>query len=117
MPTQIERMQVFYLALDGQAESIGENKLFKGYVSKVYKELKLPMGSYSRMLTQLQQMGCISILRRGARDTQSEWLLHTPPTEELYDTTDFDRPPAGTTIVKRVEELERKVQQLERRIR
>jgi len=59
-------------------------RLYKGHPTKLFEALGLPSPYYGKALSNLETMGCVTRLRRGARNAQSEIALHKRPTIEDF---------------------------------
>ena len=108
-PQVLEIAQAFYAALEKQSK----DKQFRGYTTREYKNMGLPIGYYTRVKAVLEQMGCIVVEKIGARNTPSEWWLLGAPTQELYDSTDFAwHSTPYQLLVQRIEVLEQQMKGL-----
>ena len=86
-PLVLEYAQKFYAALESQSK----DKQYRGYATREYKNMGLPMSYYTKVKTVLEEMGCIEVEKIGKRATPSVWWLIGAPTQELYDATEFTR--------------------------
>lgn len=77
-------MQRFYAALDAAAAPSGDTRVYKGHPTKLVDAMKLPAPYYSKLMRDLERMGCLTRVRRGARNAESEIVLHKPPTQEDF---------------------------------
>lgn len=58
--------------------------VFRGHTTKVFKSLSLPDPYYPRIMTYLAEMGCITQVARGSRNSLSVLVLHKKPTEDAF---------------------------------
>jgi hypothetical protein len=71
------------LEADSQKEVIDgiEIKVFRGPLVQTFKSLGVSQVYYSKSIAGLTSLGCITLLRRGARSSPSIVALHHPPHE------------------------------------
>lgn len=85
MNTDFKYTIEFYRLLEGQAdkEIIDgiELTVFKGALTKVFMGLGVSQSYYSKIMPALKDLGCITILKRGARGVDSLVALHHAPDE------------------------------------
>jgi len=117
-------------------------KLWKGFIGQTARELDIPRGMEQKIIKPLTEMGCLEVLTRGVGPHPSILVLRHAPTEDLW--VGEDRAPVGLTrratfatmvadvenikrslggvnlaealiaLDQRLEQLERKVKQLQR---
>jgi hypothetical protein len=91
VPTLLENLTRFYDALDERAiEAEDGTRIFKGHTTVVARELDPPITSshYSHIRRHLLAMDCVGKMQAGARNSESIWVLHQRPTQELLDNAD-----------------------------
>lgn len=91
VPTLLENCQRLYDALDEQAiEAEDGTRIFKGHTTVVANKLKPPITSshYSHIRRHLVAMDCVGKMQAGSRNSESIWVLHQRPTQELLDNAD-----------------------------
>lgn len=106
----------FYNLLESKAEMEMVNgvplKLFRGPLTGVYKELGIGQSYYSMINRTLREMGCVTLMRRGARGSDSVLALHHPPDETEFLFSQSRRltdPPPAAKLTERIERLERRL--------
>lgn len=91
VPTLLDNLQRFYDALDERAiEAEDGTRIFKGHTTVVAGKLKPPITSshYSHIRRYLIAMDCVGKMQSGSRNSESIWVLHRRPTQELLDGAD-----------------------------
>lgn len=89
-PTFFTHVQRFYRAMHTKAKPHQVNgqqvTLYRGKVTRLFYGLDLPTSYYGAAMRVLKQMGCVTVISRGAgRYTDSEVALHHPPAWEGYE--------------------------------
>lgn len=112
-------MQRFYAALDHLADS--ETGVYKGHPTKVIDTLKIPQPYYSRLMRDLERMGCLTRLQRGSRNSESHLAIHKPPTLEdflaLGDDDKTERQQQRDAIIRRqISDLNTRLMEVEKRL-
>lgn len=85
-------------------------KVFRGKVTEVYRELGISQTHYSNIRKALIELGCIVIIRQGARDYESIIALYRIPEEVGFRnlvTTGLTASGGTARIVSRVEVIEK----------
>ena len=89
-PLFLSKAKRLYIALDALAEDEYVDglpaRLFRGQLQTVYKEVrpKLSSSHYSRLLRGLKACGAMTMLQRGARNTETIIVLHHEPTVDQW---------------------------------
>lgn len=89
-PLFLAKAKRLYVALDTLAEDEFVDglpaRLFRGQLQAVYKEVrpKLSSSHYSRLLRGLKACGSMTMLQRGARNTETIIVLHHEPTVDQW---------------------------------
>lgn len=101
MKAIVRHTATFYDLLDQDAvtEQVDGSalRIFRGKVTRVYRESGIPQSYYSDVFKQLEMQGCITFLQRGSKSVSSVIVLHQPPSAEGYvpprkpDLTDAER--------------------------
>ncbi|HWI68256.1 MAG TPA: hypothetical protein VNS88_07740, partial [Nitrospiraceae bacterium] len=85
-PLFLAKAKRLYTALNALAEDEFVDglpaRLFRGQLQTVYKDVrpKLSSSHYSRLLRGLKSCGSMTMLQRGARNTETIIVLHHEPT-------------------------------------
>jgi hypothetical protein len=96
-PLFLTKAKRLYAALDALAEDEFVDglpaRLFRGKLQTVYKDVrpKLSSSHYARLNRGLKQCGSMTMLQRGARNTETIIVLHHEPTVEQW--TAYERSP------------------------
>ncbi|HSW91524.1 MAG TPA: hypothetical protein VLG09_02670 [Candidatus Saccharimonadales bacterium] len=89
-PALFRHMRSFYRALVEEAEPEEDGSLvYRGHTTSIRDELRMGNPVYSKVMDRLKKMQCISVLKRGARHTNSVIVLHSEPSFRVYETFDF----------------------------
>ena len=89
-PLFLGKAKRLYIALDALAEDEFVDglpaRLFRGQLQTVYKSVtpKLSSSHYSRLLRGLKSCGSMTMLQRGARNTETILVLHHEPTADQW---------------------------------
>lgn len=89
MTKKFERAVQLYEILDRQAkdEKTDDNKkvrVFRGSLTDLYYQLGFGPGHYSPTWKILYDLGCVTMLQRGAKSVQSVMILHHAPDHAEY---------------------------------
>lgn len=103
------KCEEFYAKLDASAETLdGGRKIWRGSLTRAYREAGFPEGTYSRMLTQLRHLGCYSMLQRGNAQFETILELHHSPADVPWTSHSYQkRLTDHQTFAKLEEELEK----------
>lgn len=84
-PAFLTHSQSLYDAFDAQAttQDNGE-RTFVGSLVRVFQSTGLPSPYYGKTMRYLQDMGAVTLVRRGARNSESELHLHFRPSEDDF---------------------------------
>ena len=82
-------VEVFTEMLNQSEVRDGIGQVYEGHLTKlVMTDLRLSTPLYTSVTNKLQAMGCMEQLKRGGGGSASQWVLHYPPTEDLFLRTD-----------------------------
>lgn len=59
--------------------------IWRGYTKDIAESMGLALVTVHNEITHLTTMQCLTILRRGTKHHKSVYLLHFPPTEEMWE--------------------------------
>jgi len=59
--------------------------VFRGSVTRVFRDMAISQSYYSRIKKALTEMGCMTALKQGSRNVDSVIVLHHEPTEEGWE--------------------------------
>lgn len=68
-------------------ENYGDNVVYEGHLTNLFKKLRLSVPYYTSIKNQLVGMGCIEQVRRGGGNATSRWVLWKEP--DLAEWKDF----------------------------
>lgn len=89
----------FYGLLDDLAKTEPvtgtEFRVFRGYLTNVFKELNLSTSYYTKLRRLLEANGCMQIIQAGARGIESCVVLLAPPEEVDWQDGGFASPLTG----------------------
>lgn len=87
--------------------------LWEGFATHLFSEKRVPIPYYGKVLNALKEMGCIRLIKRGARTQPSQWALYKKPTRK-----DFDVVAKKVTTKRRsdIEAVEQRQRDVEKRI-
>jgi len=114
-----------YEAIDarGEIDTVDDMpvKMFTGSIIEVYKNVrpKLSMSDYGRLFRGLKQTGSITLLQKGARNTNTIMALHHPPTPEqwqAYERSPLTRKLASGNLSSELADLRKEVETLRTRL-
>lgn len=74
--------------------------VWEGFTTTLFSKLGVPIPYYGKVLTALKLMGCIRLLKRGARGTPSQWALYKKP-----NATDFEKVKNEVQTTKRRDDI------------
>jgi hypothetical protein len=115
-PLFLAKAKRLYVALDALAEDEYVDglpaRLFRGQLQTVYRDVrpKLSSSHYSRLLRGLKACGSMTMLQRGARNTDTIIVLHHEPTVDQW--TAYERSPLTgkidyASLRQRIDEIEK----------
>jgi hypothetical protein len=104
-----------YAALLKESVEVEGRKQWEGRFVELFSSLGISNSHYSRINTTLQELGCIELIRRGARGVLTMIVLHQPPTSEMFEGT-VGATTGGLTQPTATDKLSQRLAQLERRI-
>lgn len=116
MPVMFDYCIQVYEAMESEAswDALGtgygeeEGLVYDGFLTKLIKDLSLPVPYYTKITQELRRMDCVRQVRRGGSTTTSRWVLLQEPTRELYlNAAGGSRKPTG-----RLEGVEQQVRDL-----
>lgn len=112
-----EHSVTIYTAMKQDARRVkldGVNaSLWEGFATHLFSELGVPIPYYGKVLNALKEMGCIRLVKRGARTQPSKWALYKKPTRKDFDVI------AGKIKTKRridIEAAEQRIRDFERQL-
>lgn len=113
MNTDFQYTLEFYKMLDEKAstEVIDgvELTVFRGYLTKTFQGMGVSQSYYSRVITALKELGCITILKRGARGVDSLIAINHPPDEMEFtvrSSTPLTSSPQAAKLAEQVADLQ-----------
>jgi hypothetical protein len=119
-----EHCKVIYNAMLDRAddESTREQPtlIYRGSLSQLFNEVGVGQPYYSQVMNKLKSMDCARLIRRGARDVPSEWLLLQEPTTELFklpDTVTPSRQGSAAQRAQRQRDLNERITRIEQYLR
>jgi len=91
-----------------EEEGGGTMIVYEGFLTQLFKELRLSVPYFTSVTQELKRMNCIRQLRRGGGQAPSQWELVRAPSEELWRETEPMNKPGKS----RLDILEQKVRDL-----
>lgn len=89
-----------------------EGRVWNGPIVETCLSVGIPGGSYRRVTKQLETLGCIEFVQRGARSYPSAVLLNYAPTEQVWQAAGrrhLTNAPTSARLAGRVKELETRI--------
>lgn len=91
----------------------GTGVVWRGRLVDTCLELGIPRGGYNRVVTVLRNLGCVELVTRGYRGkTLSEFILHYPPTDEVWAAANVKSSPDALTEKPSLDRLSSDIQAL-----
>ena len=123
-PVHFPKALRLYEAMDAQAhtEEVDELpvRVWRGGMMELYKSVRpgLSMAYYSRLTRGLKHCGCVTMLQKGGRNTETIYALHHPPTAEqwiAYERSPLTKQMESRRLQEQVADLRKEVEQLRTR--
>jgi len=116
MNTDFKYTLEFYRLLESNAEREifdgVELTVYRGALTKLFKGLGVSQSYYSRVTVALKSLGCITLLKRGARGVDSIVAVHHPPDEMeflIHHSTPLTHSPQAAKVTDRLADLEKRL--------
>jgi len=113
MNTDFEYTQEYYTKLEENARSEViddiQVSVFRGQLTKLFRGMGISHSYYSKVMDALKELGCITVIQRGARGVDSVVVLNHPPDEMeflIHRRQPLTSSPQAATLVARLEKLE-----------
>lgn len=127
---------MLYAHMDSEAVDEDGDRIWRGRITAIARNLGIPTGTYGKVIKQLRMMGCIEQVVRGSRGIAlSVFVLHYPPTAERFqdfgagnltggpnldrlaaDVENLKRQIGGLNIVSALAEFEDRLGKIERQL-
>jgi hypothetical protein len=115
MSKLLENATALYRAMDEAAttetlDGIGECRVFRGSLVRVYRSLDISQAYYSEVRRGLIESDCIVILRRGSKHSESVVLLEKEPDESslvTYESLGLTDGPTAAIVYRELKDLRR----------
>lgn len=98
---------------------LGENEpiLWRGRIIETCDQLGIPRGGYNRVVATLRNLGCVEQVSRGYRgQALSEFILHFPPTPEVWETANVKSALEGLITTESPDRLSADIQALRKQL-
>lgn len=92
-----------------------ELTVFRGYLTKTFYGMAISQSYYSKVTGALKELGCITILKRGARGVDSLIALNHAPDEMEFmvrtsqPSKDLTSSPEGAKLIQQVTDLQKRM--------
>lgn len=88
-----------------------KTRIFRGGLVEVFRTLRISQSYYSKSVDSLKALGCLTLIRRGARSSPSVVALHHAPDEIEWmlrrDVGDLTGSPEGAKLLQRLSDVEK----------
>lgn len=116
MASLFDHTERFYQALydASELESLDgvETRIYRGKVTDLYKSLSISQTHYSNIRSALIDLGCMVMVRQGARDFDTVIALYRKPEKEVFEARQknpLTRRVEAASMIPRIEALEKSI--------